>query len=147
MLDRKDRMTMRASLEVRVPFCDHRLVEYAWNIPWQMKTINGREKGLLRTAVTGLLPEEVLWRKKSPYPKTHNPNYFNAVRDGMMDILNDTNSPIHSLFDTGKLKKFALNCTEETHFPWFGQLMNTPQLFAYVYSLNFWLKHYNVELK
>ena len=46
LLERKDRMSMGASLEVRVPFADHRLVEYAWNIPWEMKSIGGLEKGI-----------------------------------------------------------------------------------------------------
>ncbi len=73
LLDRKDRMSMGACLEVRVPFADHRIVEYVWNIPWSMKMIDGQEKGILRRALRGVLPEEVLYRKKSPYPKTHHP--------------------------------------------------------------------------
>ncbi|MCK9907016.1 asparagine synthase C-terminal domain-containing protein, partial [Frankia sp. Cpl3] len=79
LLDRKDRMSMAASLEARVPFCDHRLVEYVWNIPWEMKTYQNREKGILRKALEGILPDDVLYRKKSPYPKTHNPAYTDAV--------------------------------------------------------------------
>lgn len=66
LLDRKDRMTMGASLEVRVPFCDHRIVEYMWNVPWEMKFADEREKGLLRRALAGVLPDDVLYRKKSP---------------------------------------------------------------------------------
>ncbi|MBX6395299.1 MAG: asparagine synthase (glutamine-hydrolyzing), partial [Alicyclobacillaceae bacterium] len=73
LLDRKDRMSMAVGLEVRVPFCDHRLVEYMWNVPWSMKMTGGREKGLLRQAMRGLLPDDVLERKKSPFPKTHHP--------------------------------------------------------------------------
>lgn len=65
LLDRKDRMSMGASLEVRVPFADHRLVEYVWNIPWEMKMYGNREKGILRKALEGILPEEVLYRKKA----------------------------------------------------------------------------------
>lgn len=76
LLERKDRMSMASGLEVRVPFCDHRIVEYVWNIPWEIKFYNNREKGLLRKAMTGILPEDILWRKKSPYPKTHNPGYL-----------------------------------------------------------------------
>ena len=68
-----------ASLEVRVPFADHRLVEYAWNIPWEMKMYKNREKGLLRKALEDVLPHDILYRKKSPYPKTHNPHYTKAV--------------------------------------------------------------------
>ncbi len=80
LLDRKDRMSMGASLEVRVPFADHRLVEYVWNVPWEMKMVGNREKGILRKALEGLLPEEVLYRKKSPYPKTHHPAYRKIVK-------------------------------------------------------------------
>ncbi len=80
LLDRKDRMSMASGLELRVPFCDHRLVEYVWNVPWEMKNYQNREKGLLRLALTGMLPDDVLWRKKSPYPKTHNPSFIEAVR-------------------------------------------------------------------
>ena len=79
LLDRKDRMSMWSGLEVRVPFCDHRLVEYVWNIPWCMKAMNGRRKQVLRDAAEGLLPEDVRTRPKSPYPKTHNPLYEELV--------------------------------------------------------------------
>ncbi|OYD05986.1 asparagine synthase-related protein, partial [Paludifilum halophilum] len=75
LLDRKDRMSMGASLEVRVPYADHRLVEYVWNIPCDIKMINGHEKGILRKAMEGILPHEVLYRKKSPYPRTFQPEY------------------------------------------------------------------------
>ena len=87
LLERKDRMSMSASLEVRVPFADHRLVEYVWNIPWEMKMTGNREKGILRKAMEGLLPDEVLYRKKSPYPKTWNPNYLLAVKDMLSKIV------------------------------------------------------------
>ncbi len=147
LLDRKDRMTMRASLEVRVPFCDHRLVEYVWNVPWKMKNIDGREKGLLRSAMKGLLPDDVLWRKKSPYPKTHNPDYLEAVRQHLFDILDEPSSPILPLIDKSFVKALAQNSTTSTHLPWFGQLMNIPQLFAYLYQLNLWLKEYSVTIK
>lgn len=78
---------MGASLEVRVPFADHRIVEYAWNIPWDMKMLDGREKGILRKALTGVLPKDVLYRKKSPYPKTFHPDYTNGVKDWLQSIV------------------------------------------------------------
>ena len=81
LLDRKDRMSMYNALEVRVPFCDYRIAEYLYNVPWEYKDWNGYEKGLLRTAMQDVLPPEVLWRKKSPYPKTHNPSYLQAVSE------------------------------------------------------------------
>ena len=70
LLDRKDRMSMYSGLEVRVPFCDYRIAEYLYSVPWEFKDYHGQEKGLLREAMRGVLPDEVLWRRKSPYPKT-----------------------------------------------------------------------------
>jgi asparagine synthase (glutamine-hydrolysing) len=81
LLDRKDRISMAAGLEVRVPFCDHRLVEYVFNAPWWMKTFDGREKSLLRAAMRGVLPDSVLDRKKNPYPSTQDREYELALRE------------------------------------------------------------------
>ncbi len=146
LLDRKDRMSMAVGLEVRVPFCDHRLVEYVWNIPWHMKTAGDREKGILRKALRGVLPEDVLSRKKSPYPKTHNPNYMTAVKDGLREILYDTSSPILAFIDVVKLKQMVESENTPSDFPWFGQLMATPQLFAYLIQVNYWLQSYKVSV-
>ena len=79
LADRKDRMSMYCGLEVRVPYCDYRIVEYLYTVPWAFKDWQGYEKGLLRKAMEGIVPDQVLWRKKSPYPKTHNPAYLNTV--------------------------------------------------------------------
>lgn len=103
LLERKDRMSMGASLEVRVPFADHRLVEYVWNVPWEMKNYMGREKGLLRKALEGILPDEVLYRKKSPYPKTHNPIYTKTVSDMLKSALADKSSVLYEFFDKESL--------------------------------------------
>lgn len=147
LLDRKDRMSMAAGLELRVPFCDHRIVEYVWNIPWEMKYYREREKGLLRHALTGLLPEDVLWRKKSPYPKTHNPSYLKAVCTMMLAVLDDRTSPLLPLIDTAKVRELALTMERETDIPWFGQLMNAPQLLAYLLQIDFWMKEYKVVIE
>ncbi|MCA0755304.1 asparagine synthase (glutamine-hydrolyzing) [Paenibacillus sp. N4] len=146
LLDRKDRMSMAAGLEVRVPFCDHRLVEYVWNIPWEIKTSGDREKGILRKALRGVLPDDVLTRKKSPYPKTHNPNYLAAVKGLLLDVLNDPGSPLLPLINVQKVKELAESSTASSNIPWFGQLMSGPQLFAYLYQVNLWLKRYKVEI-
>ena len=106
-----------------------------------------REKGLLRKALTGILPEDVLWRKKSPYPKTHNPEYLNSVRDLLVNVLEDKSSPLLSFIVKDKLKDFALSITPETNIPWFGQLMNAPQMLAYFVQVDYWLREYNVKLK
>lgn len=146
LLDRKDRMSMAAGLEVRVPFCDHRLVDYVWNIPWEIKASGDREKGILRKALRGVLPDDVLTRKKSPYPKTHNPNYLTAVKTLLLDILNDPSSPLLPLINVQKVRALAESDSAKSNIPWFGQLMSGPQLFAYLYQVNLWLKHYKVVI-
>lgn len=147
LLDRKDRMSMAVGLEVRVPYCDHRLIEYVWNIPWDIKTAGDREKGILRKALKGILPEDVLTRKKSPYPKTHNPNYTAAVKSWVLAILDDESSPILPFIDTRKIRALAGLDTDKFNLPWFGQLMNGPQLFAYFAQVDLWLREYKVTVK
>ncbi|MEU4402991.1 asparagine synthase (glutamine-hydrolyzing) [Streptosporangium sp. NPDC023963] len=104
MLDRKDRTSMACGLEVRVPFCDHRLVEYVFNVPWAMKTHDGREKSLLRAATADLLPRSVLDRRKSPYPSTQNPAYDQAANEELGRVLADPNSPLYPLLDQEKAR-------------------------------------------
>ncbi|MCQ6265481.1 asparagine synthase (glutamine-hydrolyzing) [Fictibacillus sp. WQ 8-8] len=146
LLDRKDRMSMGASLEVRVPFADHRIVEYAWNIPWEMKMLEGREKGLLRKALTGILPDEVLHRKKSPYPKTHNPNYTQSVKEWLQSIIDNSSSPILELIKKEKVQAIIDTNGEAFKVPWFGQLMTGPQLMAHLSQIDTWLNDYNINI-
>lgn len=143
LLDRKDRMSMYNGLEVRVPFCDYRIAEYLYTVPWEIKDLKGREKGLLRTAMEGKLPNSILWRKKSPYPKTHNPAYFESVKNILRDILSNTNEPIFELIDRKALE--GLLSTERSE-PWYGQLMTTPQTVAYMIMLNYWMKKFKVKI-
>jgi asparagine synthase (glutamine-hydrolysing) len=140
LLDRKDRMSMGASLEVRVPFADHRLVEYVWNIPWKIKMYGNREKGILRKAFEGMLPEDVLYRKKSPYPKTHNPQYTAAVQTMLSDILKDKSSVLHEFFNKEYLNSIVDSGGAAFKEPWFGQLMTGPQLLAYLAQIHIWFK-------
>ncbi|AOT72155.1 asparagine synthase (glutamine-hydrolyzing) [Geosporobacter ferrireducens] len=146
LLDRKDRMSMATGLEVRVPFCDHRLMEYVWNIPWEMKYCDNIEKGILRRALKGILPEEVLYRRKSPYPKTHNPNYLEAVKKILLEILSSPNEPIHQLVDGKGMESMIQKGEIKFDRPWFGQLMTGPQMFAYLIQMNTWLKKYKVTI-
>jgi asparagine synthase (glutamine-hydrolysing) len=146
LLDRKDRMSMGASLEVRVPFADHRLVEYVWNIPWEMKMHENREKGILRKALEGLLPNEILYRKKSPYPKTHNPAYSKAVKNMLSSYLEDPNSALHEFFDRKQLLEMIDSDGSSFKAPWFGQLMTGPQLLAHIAQIHIWFKKYNVNI-
>ncbi|MBR5228742.1 MAG: asparagine synthase (glutamine-hydrolyzing) [Firmicutes bacterium] len=143
LLDRKDRMAMYSGLEVRVPFCDHRLAEYMYSVPWEMKELGGMEKGLLREAVKGLIPEEIRLRKKSPYPKTHNPGYRTIVSGMLEDIIAKPDAPIFQLIDK---KALRLLLDSESPEPWYGQLMTAPQTIAYMIQLNYWLEKYRVKI-
>lgn len=146
LLDRKDRMSMAAGLEVRVPFCDHRFVEYVFNIPWEIKMAGNREKGILRKALEGVLPEEVLYRKKSPYPKTHNPAYLQAMRTWVEHILDDSSSPILQFINVEKVREMTKADVDQFDIPWFGQLMKGPQMLAYLGQVDTWLRRYNVQV-
>ena len=144
LLDRKDRMSMAAGLEVRVPFCDWRIAEYLYTVPWEYKDYNHTEKGLLREAMKDYLPQEVLWRKKSPYPKTHHPAYRAAVERELREkILGDPDAPLLQLVKREALERLL---TETTGTPWYGQLMNTPQTIAYLVQVDFWLRRYRVQI-
>ena len=144
LLDRKDRMSMYSGLEVRVPFCDHRIAEYMYNVPWEFKNHQGREKGLLREALRDVLPEDVLWRKKSPYPKTHHPMYLKKVSGILSDICSNPNAAIFDMLERSAVENLLKN-TENTT-PWYGQLMTTPQTIAYLIQMNTWLEKYHVRL-
>lgn len=146
LLDRKDRMSMAWGLEVRVPFCDHRIARYVYNIPWKFKAERGREKGLVRSAMTGVLPDDVLWRKKSPYPKTHNPNYLKEVIARTRAIIEDKDCRVTDILDKKRLTEL---CEDPSVFKnnWYGQLMTAPQVFAYIIQLEAWLRKYNVVIE
>lgn len=146
LLNRKDRCSMYNSLEVRVPFADIRIVEYAFNLPAEIKLLHGREKGILRKALEGVLSEDVVYRKKSPYPKTHNPIYTEMVCKEMNKILSDNNSPILEIIDKKVVKEIVDTEGKSYTTPWFGQLMTGPQLIAYLIQLNIWMKEYNVNI-
>ena len=146
LINRKDRMTMSNSLEGRVPYADKRLVQYAFNFPKDIKLLHGREKGLLREAVRGIVPDEIIDRKKSPYPKTHNPEYTREVSNMLKKILEDRSSPIHQIIDYDFVSNIVDTGGESFKEPWYGQLMTGPQVIAYLIQLNNWMKFYNVKL-
>lgn len=144
LLVRKDVMSMESSLEVRVPFCDYRIVEYAFNMPWSIKSLDGREKGVLRKAFENELPYEITWRKKSPYPKTHNPIYFKEVCKMTRQVLADKTSPLHDMLNIGKINELMEN-PDALNEPWYGQLMRGPQVLAYIVQIYYWIKDNNVH--
>ncbi len=145
LLDRMDRCSMNSGLEARVPFADHRIVEYVWNVPWSMKARNGVVKGLLRDAGRGLIPEEILLRRKSPYPKTYHPGYEKLLGSRLLEVISDPNAPIRPLIDINKVRIF-LEAPSDYGKPWYGQLMAGPQMVAYLLQVNYWLEKYKIEL-
>ncbi|MDF2865939.1 MAG: hypothetical protein K0R72_757 [Clostridia bacterium] len=147
LLDRSDRMSMQYSLEIRVPFTDYELVEYVYNIPWEMKNYMNQEKGILRAAFKDLLPEAILNRKKSPYPKTYDPKYTNLVTDTLKEILANKDNRIQELVDIEFVNYIINSSEEEFERPWFGQLMRRTQLMAYLIQLEMWLIKYDVEIE
>lgn len=145
LLDRMDRTSMYSGLEARVPFADHRIMEYVFNVPWEMKYQNGVEKTLLRDACADLLPEELLRRKKSPYPKTYHPGYEKLLSERLTEIINDPNAPIAPLIDKKKALDF-IAAPADLGKPWFGQLMAGPQLAAYFIQLNYWMEKFHLSI-
>ena len=142
LLDRKDRMSMWNALEVRVPFCDWRIAEYLYNVPPALRELGGQEKGLLRAAAAELLPERVLHRKKSPYPKTVHPAYLRLVSKQLERILEDRSSPLFELVRREALEALLFHADPQ---PWYGQLMTTPQTIAYFLQLDHWMRTYQVR--
>ena len=133
---------MESSLEVRVPFCDYRIVEYAYNMPWSIKSLGGREKGILRKAFENELPDIITRRKKSPYPKTFDPRYTELITAQFREMASQ-NAPVWELVR----KETLMELLEGTSpWPWYGQLMRNPQIMAYFLQLDFWLRHYNVDI-
>ena len=140
LLDRKDLMSMVTGFEVRVPFCDYRLVQYVWNIPWAMKITGNIEKGILRQALAGILPDDARNRRKSAYPSSQNPTYLNAVRDWALHIIHDSNAPIRALLNTQALQAIADDKMSGL------QGEGAAFLFERVIQTNEWLKDYHVTI-
>lgn len=145
LLDRKDRMSMYNSVEVRVPFCDYRLVEYAFNMPWKLKALDGREKGIVRRAFKDILPDEIICRKKNPYPKTFNPIFFEYVRAAVKEAYN-RGGILKRILN----REFFISLADENAGeiePWYGQLMRAPQIFAYLLQLDAFFLKYNLSVE
>ena len=118
--------------------------EYLYTVPWAYKDYRNYEKGLLREAVKDLLPEDILWRKKSPYPKTHNPAYLIAVQTELQKVLDDSRAPIYRFVKRDALRRLL---DADVQQPWYGQLMTTPQTIAYFVQLNYWLEKFRPEIR
>lgn len=146
LLERKDRCSMYSGLEVRVPFCDYRLIDYAYNMPWELKAYGGREKGIIRKAFEDILPRDICYRKKSPYPKTHNPVYMRLCCDKVREILSDKKRRINALISYDGITDI-MDDPESISSPWYGQLMRAPQIMAYIIEIDYWLESYNVDME
>ncbi len=140
MLERKDRISMHNSFEARVPFSDYRLVQYLFNIPYSMKTVDKVEKSLLRRAFKGYLPEEVRTRKKSAYPSTTDPIYYQNIRKMLNELIEDPQAPVAVLLDKQKIRHISDNLFEKSPFE-VGKMME------YILQVNKWMKDYNISLK
>ncbi len=144
LIDRGDRMGAYCGLEIRMPFCDHHIAEYLYGVPWCYKDHKGREKGLLRYSMEGILPESVLYRKKSPFPKTYDPRYLEIVSEMLRNLLQDKNAPIFSLVRKEALEELL---SQDFAWPWYGQLMRRPQTIVYMLQINYWMEHYSVRIR
>lgn len=142
LLERKDRMSMASGVEVRVPFADHRLIQYVYNVPWEIKFKGQVEKALLRSAMEDYLPECFLNRKKSPYPKTHHPIYEQKVANRLSEVLADKDCRLNELISKSALEQIL----QSDNVTWFGQLMSRPQLIAWLIQLEIWLRHYDISV-
>lgn len=146
LLNRMDRTSMYSGLEARVPFADPRIVQYVWNVPWEMKAKDGVVKNLLRQSGRGLLPEEVLFRRKSPYPKTYDPRYENLLKDKIREVLAQEDAPVLQFLDRKKVEAFLARPCDYGK-PWYGQLMAGPQLLAYLLQINAWMELYQIKVR
>lgn len=142
LLDRKDRMSMAVGLEVRVPFCDHRLVEYVFGTPWAHKNFDGREKSLLRHATSDLLPESVVQRVKSPYPSTQDDGYEKSLREQVAEILSHgDDAPVAPLVDRAAVRR-RLDAGGGHEANSMGRRMQLERII----DLNTWIGDYDVQL-
>jgi len=144
LCERLARMSQAAGVLPRAPFSDHRLIEYIWNVPWEMKCQNGVVKSLLREAFRGILPDDILFRRKSPFPKSYNPEYERILTEMLNGILS-SNAPILGIIDKTKTRRF-MQQHKDLGKPWFGQLMAAPQMMAYILQVNYWLEKYNISI-
>lgn len=131
---------MATGVEVRVPFCDHRLVEYVYNIPWRMKNTRPQEKGLLRDATRQWLPAAINERVKTPYPATQDGAYEDMLRNEIRLILDDRNSPVYPYLNTDRMMKNSQRKTSELSLPYNRGSMEM------VISMNNWLRHYDISI-
>lgn len=143
LLNRMDRCSMYCGLEARVPFADYRILEYVYNVPWEMKCKDGVTKSLLVEAGREYLPPEILMRKKSPYPKTYDKGFERMVAGRLRKVLKQRNSPLLEIVDKKKVLAF-LDSPKDYGRPWYGQLMAGVQMAGYLLQVDYWLERYHL---
>lgn len=152
LVERTSRMASAVGIEVRIPFADYRLFDYAYNVSYKYKLglIDGNEtpieKYLLRKAFENELPTDIVYRKKSPFPKTYDPKYLEMLEDEIKNIINKSSSPILEVINIKYLYEILNTHGENLKENWFGQLMTYPQTIAYLIQVNMWLEAYSVEI-
>ena len=142
LLTRMDRCSMFSGLEARVPFADYRILEYVFNVPWEYKCHNSQTKSLLVECGKKYLPNEILYRKKTPYPKTYDPNYEKLLGQMVWEEY-ASNPSLQTIIDKKKLESF-INSPKDYGKPWYGQLMAGPQMLAYVLQIGYWMRKYQL---
>ncbi|MFP3154023.1 asparagine synthase (glutamine-hydrolyzing) [Lachnospiraceae bacterium ZAX-1] len=143
LLNRMDRTSMYSGLEARVPFADYRILEYVFNIPWEMKCYNNVTKSLLIETGKDLLPHTILYRKKSPYPKTYDKGYERLLGDRLKAEIYKSSAPLLEIVDKKKVMQF-LESPKDYGKPWYGQLMAGPQMIAYLLQISYWIKKFDL---
>lgn len=145
LLNRMDRTSMYSGLEARVPFADYRILQYVYNVPWEMKCRNGKTKNLLIESGKSVLPTEILHRKKSPYPKTYDTAYEKLLGNRLLERITDSASPLRPIIDKKKVETFIAGSLDYGK-PWYGQLMAGPQMLGYLLQIDYWMNKYNLSV-
>ena len=122
LLMRVDKMSMGVSLEGRVPFLDHKFVELAMSIPPEVKTRNGTLKYILKKAVRGIIPDEIIDRKKqgfaAPMQDWFNDRLGSLAQQELKDFCDNTD-----LLDWVEVEKLLASSQRERIWP----LLNAAQ--------------------
>lgn len=142
LIERSDRMPMRAGIKFRMPYCDVELAKYIWNIPFEMKRYKGVEKGILREAMKDYLPTEIYKRKKSPFPRIWNPLYEKLILEQLQPFLDDEKNSVWEILNKNEVMNYIK--TPDSNNPFFGQLMRKPQVLAWLLQMCYWLEHPNL---
>lgn len=135
LLRYEDRNSMAFSIESRVPFLDHRLVEYSLALPDRNKIRDGWSKYVLRKAINKSLPDEVVWRKDKKGFITPQQDWKNKLKPQLREFVNDVKMP--SMIN----KKFINDCIE-------NELTNATQLSEFWKMISFlkWLDVYKISV-